>query len=252
MNKDYINSLSEKGLRIDGRKLDEYRKISIETGVSKNAEGSSRVKIGDTEVICGVKLDLGKPYPDSPDEGSIMVTAELSPLASPRFESGPPSAESIELARVVDRGIRESKSIDLKKLCLKKGESIWTVFIDIYPQNDSGNLLDASALAAAVALKAAKFPKIVKDQVQYGEFTTKSLPVKDIPIACTFGKINGKIILDMNNQEESSFDARLTVTTFNGNIHAMQKGGAKGFTIEEINSMVETAIKNEKEIRKLL
>ena len=95
MNDDYIRTLVEKGKRIDGRKFDEFRKISVETGVSKNASGSARCKIGDTEVVVGVKFDLGEPYSDSPDEGTIMVTAELIPLASPEFESGPPGVKSV-------------------------------------------------------------------------------------------------------------------------------------------------------------
>ena len=64
MNNDYIKSLVEKGKRIDGRKLDEFRKIIIENNVSKNSAGSARCKIGDTEVIVGIKFDIGEPYPD--------------------------------------------------------------------------------------------------------------------------------------------------------------------------------------------
>src|SRR3989344_7084886 len=104
MNNDYIRSLIEKGKRIDGRKLDEFRKIIIETNISKNSAGSARCRMGETEVIVGVKFDVGEPYPDNPDEGTIIVTAELIPLASPDFESGPPSPKSVELARIVDRG----------------------------------------------------------------------------------------------------------------------------------------------------
>ena len=117
MIKDHIISLLAKDMREDGRKLTEYRKpIKIEYGISpKSAEGSSRVMIGDTEVVAGVKLEVGKPFPDTPDDGVLMVNAELLPLSNPDFESGPPSIASIELARVVDRGIRESHMIDTEK-----------------------------------------------------------------------------------------------------------------------------------------
>src|SRR3989344_3464075 len=108
MNGDYINSLFEQDKRVDGRRVDEYREVIIEKNISKNAEGSARCKIGDTEVIVGIKMDIGTPYPDSPDEGSIIVTAELTPMASPDFELGPPSPWATEIARIVDRGIRES------------------------------------------------------------------------------------------------------------------------------------------------
>ena len=116
LTKNRIKEYLRKGKRFDGRKPEEFREISIETGVSKNAEGSARVKIGKTEVLVGVKMAVAEPYPDSPNKGNLMVTAELIPLSSPRFENGPPRFNAIELGRVTDRGIRESKFIELEKL----------------------------------------------------------------------------------------------------------------------------------------
>jgi exosome complex component RRP42 len=72
--------------------------------------------------MAGIKMDIGEPYPDEPDSGVMTTAAELIPMASPDFESGPPDEESIELARVVDRGIRESKIIDVDKLCVVPSE----------------------------------------------------------------------------------------------------------------------------------
>ncbi len=105
LQRQYLFNLASKGERIDRRKVDDYRKIVVEPGVIEKAEGSARVKIGDTEVLVGVKMDLGEPYPDKPDDGVMIVGAEFSPIASPGFETGPPDENAIELARVVDRGI---------------------------------------------------------------------------------------------------------------------------------------------------
>ncbi len=252
MNNDYILSLIKENKRIDGREADEYREIKIEYNISKNAEGSARCKIGETEVIVGVKMDVGEPYSDSQDQGVIMVTAELTPIASPSFELGPPNEWATELARVVDRGIRESKCIDFKKLCIKEGEKVWMIFLDIYPINDDGNLIDASVLAALAALKNARMPKYEDDKVSYGEFTNEKLKLSKLPINFTFGKIQDKIILDPNSKEEAALDARLSVSVYEGNIHAMQKGGDYGLTLEDVDKMVEIAMKKEKEVRSLL
>src|SRR3989344_2648687 len=93
-----LDSLSKEH-REDSRKFDEYRKIQIEYNViPRTAEGSARVKIGETEVIAGIKLEMGVPYPDTEDQGGIMVNIELIPLAAPEFESGPPSIDAIELS----------------------------------------------------------------------------------------------------------------------------------------------------------
>jgi exosome complex component RRP42 len=99
----------EKGKRLDGRGLKTTGKSKIEQGLIEKAEGSARVLLGKTEVLVGIKVETGTPFPDTPNEGVMTVNAELVPLASPTFEPGPPDENSIELARIVDRGIRESK-----------------------------------------------------------------------------------------------------------------------------------------------
>ncbi len=255
LTKEYILDLLSKNFRLDERKFDEHRKISVEYGISsKSAEGSARVRIGETEVLAGVKMDVGEPYADNPDEGTIIVNAELLPLSSPEFESGPPRIEAIELSRVIDRAIREGKALNFKKLCIKKGEAMWTVLIDIYPVNDAGNLFDASALAAMAALKDAKFPKLNENnKVNYKESTNQKLPLEKLPISCTVFKIGNFFIVDPNNEEESVVDARLNVGVLeDGTLCSLQKGGDAGLSSEDIEKMVDIAIKKTKELRKAL
>ena len=239
-------------LRFDGRKPLDWRKIEIEYGISKNAEGSARVKFGDTEVFAGVKLSIGTPYPDTPDQGSLMVDVELSPMSSPEFETGPPDIKAIELARVVDRGIREAKTIDMKKLCIEKGEKVWFVSIDVVTINDAGDLLDASALAALAALKETKMPKVEDGIVKYGELTKEALPLNKEPIAVTILKIGKFFVVDPLVEEEQEYDSRLTVTTTDETICALQKGGDETISIDDVEKMVEIGLEKAKEIRKHL
>ena len=248
-----IREYLSQGKRFDNRKLDEFREITIETGVSKNAEGSARVKIGKTEVLVGIKMDVAEPYPDSQDKGNLMVTAEFLPLSSPRFESGPPQFDSIELARVIDRGIRESKFIELEKLCIKEGEKVWTVFIDIYTLNDDGNLLDAAGIGAVAALKSARIPKYDEEagKTQFGEWTTKSVPLsKEMPISLTIHKIGNHLIVDPCREEEDISETRVTIASCDGVINSMQKGNAKELTVEEFNNVLDLIEKTEREIFK--
>ncbi len=248
-----IKKYLSEGKRFDNRKPEEFREIIIETDISKNAEGSARVKIGKTEVLVGVKMDIGQPYPDAQDKGNMMVTAELLPLSSPRFENGPPKFPAIELARVIDRGIRESKFIELDKLCIKKGEKVWTVFIDIYSINDDGNLLDAAGIGAIVALKNAKMTKYdeKEERVLYGELTDKNIPLaKEIPISITAHKIGDNLIIDPTREEEDISEARVTIGSSNGVISSMQKGNSKELSIEEFSNMLDLVEKAEREIFK--
>ena len=231
-----IEQLIEKGKRLDGRGVGDYREIKIEQGLIERAEGSARVLLGKTEVLVGVKVETGTPFPDTPNEGVLTVNAELVPLASPTFEPGPPDENSIELARIVDRGIRESKAVDTEKLCIEPGKKVFVVFVDVYVLNHDGNLIDASALAAVSALMNTKMPNY---EIEDGEVKIKQgyiqLPMKNHPITVTLGKINNKLIIDPWLEEEQVMDARLSIATNDeGNICAMQKGGSGYFTQQQI------------------
>jgi len=245
-----IEALLEKNTRIDGKKLDEYREISVEFNVIEKAEGSAIVNIGNTMVIAGVKSVLGKPFPDTPDEGVLIVNTELIPLASPTFEPGPPGEDDIEIARVVDRGIRSAEVVDLKKLCIVSGKSVWALYIDIYALNHDGNLMDASGLAAYCALLCTKIPKHTVENETVKIFEEKEeLPIQHEAIPVTFAKIGEKIVVDPCYEEELIMDARLTIS-FNeeGKICAIQKGGRGMFTADEIMYCAELGRKISREI----
>ena len=205
--------------------------------------------------MVGVKIGTGTPFADVPNKGVLTVNAELVPLASPDFEPGPPGENAVELARVVDRGIRESKAIDLEKLCVESGKMVFVVFIDVYVLNHDGNLIDASAIAALAALINTK---MFKYEVKDGEIVQKPgytpLPMVNYPIAVTFAKIGNKIIMDTGIDEEHVMDARLTMTMDkDGNVCAIQKGGGSGyFTKEEILEASKIAQKKTAELRKLV
>ena len=256
--KNHIIKLIKQNVRLDGRKNDEYRKpIKVELGVTEGAEGSARVIIGDTEVIVGVKMEIMSPYPDSPDQGTIMVGAELIPFASPDYESGPPSIKAIELARVIDRGVRESKCLDFKSMCIKSGEKVWVCAIDIIPINAAGNMFDAGAIGALAALMDTKLPALEeKDgvyKINYEGERTEKIKLNNQPISCTVLKIGDNFVVDPLPEEEEIYDARLTVAVDeSGDICAMQKGGDHALSADEIMKMVELASKKCGELRKFL
>ena len=249
---DYIRKLVEENLRIDERKFEQFREVSIETNVIKNAEGSARVKIGNSHVLAGVKMSVGTPFPDTPDEGVLIVNTELVPVASPTFDPGPPDETAIEIARVTDRGIRESKCIELGKLCMTPGEEVWMVNVDVHVLDHDGNLIDAAALGAIAALLNAQIPKYEDKKVVIEEKTGK-LPVVDVPIAITTVKIGNKLLLDPNLEEEHNIDARITITSNKkGDICSIQKGGDGYFTAEEISKAADLSIEKGKELRKMV
>ena len=158
LKKKKIGEVVASGKRMDGRGLEDYREIVVKTNVLEKAEGSADVTIGDTRIMVGVKVGTGTPFDDTPDKGVLMCNAEYTPIAHPTFEPGPPREGSIELARIVDRGLRSAEILDLKNLSLITGKRVYIVFVDIYVLNYGGNLIDCAALAAIAALKKAKMP----------------------------------------------------------------------------------------------
>jgi exosome complex component RRP42 len=249
-----IAELIANGKRLDSRGPTDYREIKIERGLIEKAEGSARVLLGRTEVLVGTKVEIGEPFADTPNDGVLTVNAELVPLASSTFEPGPPDENSIELARVVDRGIRESKAIDTEKLCIEPGKKVFVVFVDVYVLNHDGNLIDASALAAMAALLDTKMPAY---EIEDGEVKIKEdhtpLPMNRHPVTVTFAKINDKLIVDPWLEEEQVMDARLSIAIDDeGNICAIQKGGSGYFTPEQVLEAARIAKEKSEEIRKKL
>jgi exosome complex component RRP42 len=249
-----IEQMIEKGKRLDGRGLTDYREIKVEQGLIERAEGSARVLLGKTEVLVGTKVETGTPFPDTPNEGVLTVNAELVPLASPTFEPGPPDENSIELARIVDRGIRESKAIDTGKLCIEPGKKVFVVFVDVYVLNHDGNLIDASAIAAVSALMNTKMPNY---EVENGELKIKTgytqLPMKSHPVTVTIGKIGNNLIVDPWLEEEQVMDARMSMAINDeGNICAIQKGGSGYFSPQQIIEVSKLVQEKAAAIRKKL
>ncbi|MGQ9587639.1 MAG: exosome complex protein Rrp42 [Thermoplasmata archaeon] len=245
LKKDYISKLLSKGMRADGRKFDELRPLAVETNFIGSAEGSARVNLGNTQVVVGVKLILGEPFPDTPNSGVLTTNAELIPMASESFEGGPPDQESIEVARVIDRGIREGHAVDLEKLCIEPGKEVWILFLDVHVLDYDGNLFDAANMGALAALKSAVVPA-----KRAGKGEDYPLPVKHEPVSVTAVKIDGKLLVDPTHDEERVAEARLTAATIeNGNLCAMQKGLEGAFTIDEIFKVVDMSRRIGAEVR---
>ena len=243
--KDFIYNLLLKGERIDGRTFDQYREISIQRDVIRKAEGSALVKLGPSQVLVGVKMQPGEPFQDTPNKGVIITNAELVPLASPSFEPGPPNEVGIELARLVDRGVRESKAVDLEALCIVPGKQVWIIFIDVHILDDCGNILDAASLGAIAALMSTKVPA-----ARYGLGEDYILPIRDIPIATTAIEFNDVLMFDPGVDEEAIANTRLTIiSTMNGNICGSQKSGTGMLKPEQVYRIIDIACEKAKEIR---
>lgn len=249
-----ISEAVAQGKREDGRGLTDLRAIKIRKGIFEKAEGSAELYLGNTRVVVGVKVEKGEPFADTPNQAVLTVNSEFTPLASPTFEPGPPDETSIELARVVDRGIRSCEAINLEKYVIKPGKLVHVIFIDIWILNQDGNLIDASAMASLAALMNTRMPRysVEGDELRFVE-GNDPLELRDFPVAVSVGKVGNEFLVDMTADEEDMMETRLTVTTNkDGHICALQKSGSEGLTLEEIKKAISLASEKGNEIRKLV
>jgi exosome complex component RRP42 len=245
----HVLALAATGKRLDGRGPDDYRPVSIDPGFVTTADGSALVRIGETVVVSGVKLELGKPFPDTPNAGVLTTNAELVPLSSPIFEPGPPQPGAIEVSRVVDRAIRAAEAIDLTRLCVTPGEKTWVCYVDVHVLDHSGNLIDAAMLAGVSALAHAIVPA-KRFGVAEADYP---LDIQHFPVECTFVRLGDAIVVDPSFDEEQAAQGRLTVATDElGRVVAMQKGLVGAFSPDDVRDVVGRALTHGDRLRKLV
>ncbi|MEM4315623.1 MAG: exosome complex protein Rrp42, partial [Nitrososphaerota archaeon] len=240
------------GKRIDGRDPNSFRPITARTGVVEKADGSAIVSLGSTKILTGIKVEVGSPYPDRPNEGTFTVNAELLPLAYKSFEAGPPDERAVELSRVVDRCIRESHAIDLESLVLIKGEKVYMLYIDCYVLDYDGNYFDAAVLSAVAALLTGTMPKyrVVDGKVEKVEGERIPIPVKTIPVSVMMGLIKDVLLVDPIPVEESVLDTSIIVGyTSDSIVAALQKNTPGLMPISALKQAIETGKVKSQELR---
>lgn len=240
--KEFLLSALREEQRLDGRRPFDFRRLSIEFA---SEDGAAEVQLGQTRVICNVSCQLVQPSPDEPNEGTLVIYTEFSPMADPTFEAGRPGEIAVELGRIIDRGLRESRAIDTESLCVLSGKAVWALRIDISIFDNGGNLIDAASIAALAALLSFRIPECSimgterQDVVVHPPEVREPLPliIHYLPIAFTFGFFgDGElVVLDPSYKEELVMRGRLTVTLdVQGDICAIQKGGGVGVTCSDI------------------
>jgi exosome complex component RRP42 len=167
---------------------------------------------------------------------------------------GPPNPQAIELARVTDRAIRESKAIDFDELYIIPGEKVWVLFLDIYVLNDDGGLIDAAGLAAMAAFATLHLPKIKKDssgevevdengKIQFVDGEMVKVPVNHYTVSVTSASIGGKILVDPSRDERVLQDYRLTLgITEEDKLVSAQKGQFGAIKSGELEKMIDNSI----------
>ncbi len=242
-----VKELAAKDSRLDGRPLSAFREIELKVNALKKADGCCMLSIGNTKVIVGVKFEIMKPYPDSPDEGGLTVSLNYVPITFKNL----PQNRDIEVSRVVDRSIRESHCLNMCDFCVEKGEKAFSIYIDAYVLNYDGNLIDAINLAAVKALMNTTMPALDEN----GKIirSDKKVNLRAIPVMVTVSGIEQKLAVDLTASEEPAIDYALTISYIDKEkICAMQKQGEAGIPREDLEKIFELGAAKQEELRKIL
>ncbi|XP_057479380.1 exosome complex component RRP45A-like isoform X1 [Actinidia eriantha] len=234
--KKFIETALLSDLRVDGRRPFDYRRLTIKFG---REDGSSEVQLGQTHVMGFVTSQLVQPYRDRPNEGTLSIYTEFSPMADPSFEAGRPGESAVELGRIIDRGLRESQAVDMESLCVVAGKLVWAIRIDLHIIDNGGNLVDTANIAALAALSTFRRLECTlggedgQEVIVHPPEVREPLPlvIHHLPIAVTFGFVGEEniMVIDPTHYEEAVVSGRMTATlNTNGEVCAIQKAGGVG------------------------
>ncbi len=179
--------LDENGIRCDGRKVDEPRKITIKAGVLKNADGSAYVEFGANKILAGVfgPRDVHPKHMSSTDTGILRCRYHMEPFSVGERKNPAPSRREIEISKVIKEALEPAVILD------KFPRTVVDVFLEVL-QADGGTrcaALDAASVALADA----------------------GIPMRDMVSACAAGKVADTIILDVNNEEDQAGQADMPI-----------------------------------------
>ncbi|KAI3623104.1 hypothetical protein CBS14141_003887 [Malassezia furfur] len=208
---DFLRRHLEEQVREDGRALDEFRPVSLATGILTQANGSALVRFGTgTMVTAAVQAHITEPHHDRPHEGFVVPSIDLSPLCSPQYRAGPPGDEAQALAHYLQRFLDESRALPRESLCIEPGVAVWCVYVDLVVVSEDGNVLDAAALAAVAALADARLPRVLRcDDASACVCTrerTENLELAYLPVLATFGLVDATYLL----ADVTAFEGSLT------------------------------------------
>ena len=222
--KKIVKLIDEQGLRVDGRKPNELRPIKIDVGVLEKADGSAYIEWGRNKILVAVygPREAHPRHLALPDKALFRCRYHMAPFSTEERKNPAPSRREVELSKVIREAL---EPIVFTELYPKTGID---VFIEVL-QSDGGTRC-AGITATSIALADA------------------GIPIKDLVVACAAGKVDGQVVLDLNDVEDQKGEADVPVAMIprTGEITLLQMDGI--LTPEEFEKALGIAIEGCKQV----
>ncbi len=198
-----LKLIDENGIRLDGRKFDELRPVRIEAGVLKKADGSAYLEWGNNKVLAAVygPREAHPRHLQNPTKALVQCRYNMAPFSVTDRKRPGPDRRSVEISKVI------SEAFAAVVFAEQFPRTSVDIFIEVL-QADAGTRC-AGLTAASVALADA------------------GIPMRDLVTACASGKIGGRVVLDLNKDEDNFGDADcpMAIVPRTGEIVLLQMDG---------------------------
>eukprot|EP01028_Stygiella_incarcerata_P006069 TRINITY_DN24887_c0_g1_i1.p1 TRINITY_DN24887_c0_g1~~TRINITY_DN24887_c0_g1_i1.p1 ORF type:complete len:335 (+),score=103.44 TRINITY_DN24887_c0_g1_i1:125-1129(+) len=263
--KDFLSAALGEGRRFDGRSFSEFRKLRVEFGPVR---GHVEALLGETRVRSVTTCEIVEPAAERPVEGFLTFHVQFSPIASPEYDPTVAAHEHgkaqqadlrLEIRRILQTSLRESRAIDTESLCILSGRKVWKLRVDVHVLDDCGNIAECAVASAMASLLHFRRPEV---SVRGGEVTVHPVEERDpvplsvhhIAVCASFGVLEGGyIVADPHVQEEPLLQSRMSVAVNgHGELCGMVKFGGLGLDRSDLVTCWDVATKRGKKIIKLL
>lgn len=222
-----IKLINEDGLRLDGRSADELRPMKIETDVLARADGSAYIEWGGNKILVAVygPREAFPKHTQDIDKAVVKARYNMAAFSVDERKRPGPDRRSMEISKVI------SEALSSAVLVNQFPRAEIDVYIEVL-QADAGTRI-AGLTASSVALAAA------------------GIPMKDMVVGCTAGKVDGQVVLDLSKEEDNfgQADLPMAVLPKSGNVVLLQMDG--DLSVDEFEKATAMILEATKKIHKI-
>lgn len=219
--------IDKNGLRIDGRKLDELRSTKIEVGVLSNADGSAYIEQGKNKILAAIygPHEVHPKHLALPDRSLLKCRYHMAPFSVDERKSPAPSRRDIELSMVIRQALEPS------------------IFLEYYPRTSIDLFIEV--------LQAHGGTRCAGITVASLALADGGIPLRDLTVACAAGKVEGKLVVDLSDDEDKKGEADVPLA-FMPNLNAITLLQMDGqLTVSEFEKVVDLALEGCKQLYKI-